>query len=504
MIENNIENNIKNNIKNNIENNIELLQKNDIIEIISNTSDDIIQKKSDSVVSSDDFEDNNISSMDIVGDFFGGEIDNNSEVSSEIFPSENEHLTISNIISHIDSNEDPAFYANFILFINTFYNDLENMSGTNLAIMRQSSIKKYLQEFKILNSVRMLNKRDVIAQLYCVHMFSRSLIKYHEIVWKKYNKIVFRSRVFFPNVIYLLVRFLPICHEFCKKTIKYIYDNISRRYSTVVNKYINNLYYDADVIKSDVLYYFLGNASIKFNPLEVHSHFNFYRSVFKSIFYFKFKSEHNLKSKIADFGNIENGLDSFIYIPVRYNIYKDVLYSLQTKKYINFSPTLSQLYYNYSIFRNIIINNEFQNIYFSKRETAGITNILPEYKLMKVFKEDINNDNLKLMSEIKKLPIIYKLLKSVHIIDSMHSSYDSKIIKPDVVKNVVYDELKSIFRNILFDENYTELLSNISINFTNSILCGEYINLINYNTVRINQVSFIQQVKKFIRLCISF
>lgn len=432
-------------------------------------------------------------------------LDNGSEdkISEEFFPSQKKKLTINSIISQV-SQEDQEFYSNFVLFLNTFFNDLQNMNGKNLTIIRQSSIKKYLQEFKVLNSSRLINKIDTLAQLYCVHMFSKSLVKYHEIVWEGSYKTVFRGRILFPNVIYLLVRFLPIAHEFCKKTIKHMYEEMTRRYSTVVNKYVNNLYYDADVIKSDVLYYFLGNASIKFNPVKVHSHFNFYRTIFKNIFYFKFKSEHHLKSKIADFGNIENGLDSFIFIPVRYNIYKDVLYSLQTKKYINYSPTLSQLYYNYSIFKNIIINNEFQNIYFSKRETAGITSILPEYKLMKVFKEDINNDNLKLMSEIKKLPIIYKLLKSVHIIDSMHLSYDSKVIRPDIIRLTVYDELKSIFKNVFADDTYTELLNNISINFTNSILSGEYINLINYNTIKINQVSFIQQVRKFIRLCISF
>ena len=449
----------------------------------------------------DNIEEKNIQ-LDISDLIFDDETED--KVSEEIFPSNEKILNKSDIISYLNQDDDLEFYNNFVLFVNIFYNDLKTINGNNLTIVRQSSIKKYLQEFKILNATRMLNKIDIITQLYCVHMFSKCLSKYYEILWKGYNKKIFRGRILFPNVIYLLVRFLPIAHEFCKKTIKHMYEEMTRRYSTVVNKYVNNLYYDADVIKSDVLYYFLGNASIKFNPLKVHSHFNFYRAIFKNIFYFKFKSEQHLKSKIADFGNIENGLDSFIFIPVRYNIYKDVLYSLQTKKYINYSPTLSQLYYNYSIFKNIIINNEFQNIYFSKRESAGITSILPEYKLMKVFKEDINNDNLKLMSEIKKLPIIYKLLKSVHIVDSMHSAYDVKVIKPDVIQTTVNDELKSIFKNIFADDSYTELLNNISVNFTNSILCGEYINLINYNTIKINQISFIQQVRKFIRLCISF
>jgi hypothetical protein len=81
--------------------------------------------------------------------------------------------------------------------------------------------------------------------------------------------------------------------------------------------------------------------------------------------------------------------------------------------------------------------------------------------------------------------------------------YNEKLFKPKLVKLAVFEELMSPFKNNFADKNMMEILDRISMNFTNSILTGEYINLFTLTTVKINQFSFISQTRKFVRLCLK-
>jgi len=163
-----------------------------------------------------------------------------------------------------------------------------------------------------------------------------------------------------------------------------------------------------------------------------------------------------------------------------------------------------QLGLNYRIFKNVIINNEFQDVYMaaysrSHQSTFKVDN--NEFKLIRMYDNDIINEQT--LEKIKKLPTILKLLKCVHIANPKSKPYNDMLIKPELVKSVILDELTYPFKNVFSDGYLQPVLSRISENFVNLILSGEYINLMTLTSVKIDQISFIEQLKKFIRICLS-
>ena len=77
------------------------------------------------------------------------------------------------------------------------------------------------------------------------------------------------------------------------------------------------------------------------------------------------------------------------------------------------------------------------------------------------------------------------------------------VIKPEQIKSAILDELIHPFKN-LFSESYIYgLLEKISDNFIQSVLTGEYLNLLSLSTVKIYQISFIEQVRRFVRICLN-
>ena len=129
----------------------------------------------------------------------------------------------------------------------------------------------------------------------------------------------------------------------------------------------------------------------------------------------------------SNFWSIENAITS-VNTSTRLTVYRDVLYGLEGEKLYKDSPILSQLGYNYKIFRNLIINNEIQDIYMSldSSNAVGISN--NEYKLLKIYDDEIMNERL--IDKIRKLPTVFKLLKCVHIINPKGKPHNEMVIKP--------------------------------------------------------------------------
>ena len=106
------------------------------------------------------------------------------------------------------------------------------------------------------------------------------------------------------------------------------------------------------------------------------------------------------------------------------------------------------------------------------------------------------------VKDLNKLPSIYKVLKSVHLI-SISTSPKFISVHQDVVVSVVADELAVPFKNLLnSDTSIRTVLMKIADNFVNSILSGEYISLQTLAPINMDTMSFVQQLKKFIKLCV--
>lgn len=366
--------------------------------------------------------------------------------------------------------------------------------------LRAKVLKDFIDKLTVAFKPILIGKIPLLQELFLLHQISRALDKYNQDV-TKLNIKDFKTKIYFPNIVYILIRLLPNAKKFYQQIIKEIFNECNyNKYNNVIKFYNNLVDIDSDVIKSDILYNYLGNNLKKIDPFNVRGLKPFYKAVFRNIFSYYFKSENNLisESKYYTFNDIDLHDDS--PNSNRLSIYRDVLLSLQIRKYCSYSPTMHQLNYNFNVFKNVILDNELQNIYFSiQTDIFSVKNL--QYKVMKIYNDESHNNDL--LKKIKELDLVYKLLKSVRIVSSKSKPYNENVIKAEMVKTAVLEELMSIFRNIISESYLIGILDRVSTNFVESILTGEYINLLTFSNVYINKLTFITQIRKFVRICLS-
>lgn len=409
-----------------------------------------------------------------------------------------------------DFEEHPTNYSNDItleISYKTLYtclhNELEKIKtmepGMPINCLKSRTLKKYVEKLKATHFQILASRSRIVQDLFVLHQTVNCLYRYNN-EFLNFSYPEYRSKVLYPNIIYMLIRILTSAHKFLQNTIKSVYNEICRKSYGIVYSHINTFYLDHDTIKTDVLYEFLGNGLKKFNPLDIDNITVFYKSSFRYVFNYYFKKEKRINTVYDSVWEIEQTLDNMVSIPIRLGIYRDVLYDLQTKKFYQKSPTMTQLSYNYKVFKNVIVDNQFQDVYFSSYRDSFVLNN-NEYKLMKFYDDDIEANGT--LEKIKKLPTIYRLLKCVHIVNPNSKPYNEMLIKPKMVKTAVMEELIHPFKN-MFNEYYMYgILENVAENFTKTILSGEYINLFTLSNVKIDQITFIQQMKKFIEICLT-
>ena len=404
-----------------------------------------------------------------------------------------------NLTELSDINNDVAYQV----LLNNFEEDLAAIKLGESKIIKLKKIKKYIIDLEQTFSLHLVNRSLIVKELFYLHQTAKALDRHNTDVLG-FTYIQFRNIIYFPNILYILVRLLPNARKFLHSSIKKVYQEINNKANGLVNVHINSFYLDQDVIKSEILYDFLGNGIKKFNPLDIGNINVFYKSCFRAIFGFYFKKKRDLSNQdlisFCFFDTTSNNKNTSIN---RTSIYKDVLYSIHIEKTQKKHTILNQLGYNFQIFKNVIVSNEFQNIYqHTKNNENHIIN--NEFKLLDFFDDDIFIDKPNLLDEIRKLPLIYKLLRCVHIQSSPHVlPYNDFLIKPEIVKMLIVEELSGVFKNLFIDNFVSDILNQIAKNFIKNILSGEYINLITFSTVKINHISFLDQLRKFIRICLD-
>jgi len=280
---------------------------------------------------------------------------------------------------------------------------------------------------------------------------------------------------------------------------------MQKKGSNTVSLFENSVYTDVDVIRTDVLYTFLGNSVRKINPYEVKNINAFYRQVFLNHFFYYFRCEQKIHSKVIGDVSTEMAIEDERSAPTRESLYKTVLTNLQVETYKEVSPTMRQLHYNYNIFKNVIISNEFQSLYLSSQPSVEMSAVYcnldnSQYKVLSLYDKIMSDEDF--VEELRKLPTIYKLLKSVHLITKT-AIPRFKTLRKEVVVSSVADELAMPFKNLLnSDTSIRTVLVKIADNFVHSILVGEYISLQTLAPINMDTMSFVQQLKKFIKLCV--
>jgi len=366
--------------------------------------------------------------------------------------------------------------------------------------VKLKSLKNYFSKFYQLHSLILEPYCAITRELYFLHETAKALDQFNNKVLNLSNQ-KFRARILYPNIIYLLIRMCPHARNFLQTTIKKVYRQINNSSNALIFAHVSSLYLDEEVIKTDILYEFLGNGLKKLDPLQVHNLHGFYIRVFQNIFYYYFKKEQQVHASMHNVWDMQYNLDTNMSTSsARLTVYKDVLFDIQIKRIYKRSPTISQICYNFSIFRNIVLNNELQSMYFSKHTDSTLLDN-SEYKLLKFYDNDRLNE--KGIMKLKELPLVYQLLRCIHIKNPTAKAYNEMLIKPEVVREAVVDELMYPFKNFFHENVLHDIINKIATNFTTNLLTGEYINPLTLATIKINQISFIIQLKKFINFCLT-
>jgi hypothetical protein len=249
---------------------------------------------------------------------------------------------------------------------------------------------------------------------------------------------------------------------------------------------------------------FLGNTIKKFDPLTINNLLAFYKTCFRNIFYFYMKKRRYFEqTEIVSFAFFNDliQVDSRASSN-RLSMYKEILYEIHVEKTYRKSPVISQLGYNFQIFRNLIMPNEFQAIYQNTKSKSSYMTDDCEFQLVDFYEDDLFNTNQQIFEKVKKLSLIYKLLKCAHL-NNNSLPYNAEVIKPDVVQDIIKEEIILHFRDMFLTDYIQEIAEKIAYNFMRNILSGEYVNLTTFTTVRIANFTFLDQLRKFIRICLE-
>ena len=403
---------------------------------------------------------------------------------------------------------DPLFEASYIIFKECFADQFQNAMKLDAKLFspvtfKSRTILKYIEKFNLQHQDSLSSRSLVVRELFLLNHTSRCMYRYND-EELHISYVQFRSHFYFPKIIFMLVRFLKETRAFLQKTISSAYNIVRKKHRKTTYLFENSIYTDVDVIRTDVLYTFLGHSVRKINPYEVSNITSFYRQVFLNHFFYFFRCEQKIHSRVVEDVSVENILDDDKSTPTRDSLYKTVLTNLQVDSYKDISPTMRQLHYNYNIFKNVIIGNDFQSLYLSSQPSkeAVYCNLEDsQYKVLSLYDKIMSDEEF--VNELKKLPTIYKLLKSVHLITKNTISKLTAVHR-EVVVSAVADELAVPFKNLInSDTSIRPVLLKIADNFVHSILSGEYISLQTLAPINMNSLSFVQQLRKFIKLCVK-
>jgi hypothetical protein len=294
-----------------------------------------------------------------------------------------------------------------------------------------------------------------------------------------------------PNIMGACAKHLISARRFIQRLVRISYNELYSKCRDIVDIYYDRYRTDSDSFKNEVIYLFLRNILLQFDPLEIKDPDKFYSTIMYRIFFFF------LKSKTT--GLINNNIDrSIIQLNIpseRYRIYEEALYLSQIRNICNKSEAMDQISKKYETMKQIIIPNEIQKLFLMSLNKGHVITPKNKIALMKTFDQFDNIAHLR-----SKAPSIYRLLRSIHILSDKSSLIVSDI---DLIHNRVYSTLYAKFDGVLNKDIIKPVLTNITDNLVSSLTIGEYIDMLTLTTVKITGNKFIEQLEIYLNIVLS-
>lgn len=358
-------------------------------------------------------------------------------------------------------------------------------------IINRTVLQEFLDKLYSASCPKILRYNIVSQQSYILYLMCVLLYRYNERVLKM-PLDDFINRLYFTNVLTICSKYLIQCRRLFYRLIKRIYLEISDKSKDIIDFYSQLYNADENTIKNDILYLFLVTLITKFNPLNIDNLEEFYAGIFRRVMFFY------LKAKTSMMGNCE--LDPAILqdtnsVPSeRYRIYEEALYLSYIQTMCTTSIAIQRINEQYQKMKQTILPNEIQRLYLFAVENGHQTTN-ERLTLIKI------QDKLDDMEHIRnKLPNIYRLLRSIHIVSDTPSILERDISN---LQETIYKTLYFKFRNILDEKVLSPILRSITDNLVRSLTTGEFIDMISLTRVNLSGQKFVDQLRQFLEIVLS-
>lgn len=334
-----------------------------------------------------------------------------------------------------------------------------------------------------------------IRQFYLWYLLGRNFLFYNEYELKV-SPDIFDDIIYYPNMMDCIITYLKKCKKLLYQIVRCTYKEIEDTSSSIIDFYFVLSNTESSIIKSDVLNIFIKSVLLETNPLDIDNLKIFYSSSLRHLFfsYLRSKTDGLLSTEIDSVNDWEEDKVAVTAISSRYTIYESGLRLSQLSELCRNSNTLKYISKNYDHIKGDIINNSLQQLYSLFIDKNPVTD-----KKLLILKTNAGSYNL---SKIKqKMPLIYKLLRSVHVLTN--SDYTALDLDKDLIRECIYNCIYLKFRDLL-DTSYASALSKlIATNLTKSLTCGKFLDPYNLESVNICGHMFITQLEAFLSLILE-
>jgi len=356
-------------------------------------------------------------------------------------------------------------------------------------------LPEYFEKLFIACSPTILKGKLEIQQLYQLHITAILFNRFNERVLKLQSP-EFNETIYFPNLLNICAKHLISARRFIHRIIKNSFSDFKFNNNDIIIYYTELYSIDEQYLINDVNYFFLGNVLTKFDPIKLVDINSIYFNTIQRMFYFYIKS----KISQTDLDKLDS-VQMYNYEHLntsseRYCLYEEALYLAQLYRVCKTSNVSNQIKNQVQLFKKSIITNEFQKLLIFNIQQDRFNARLNNVELVQKFCDDVYD-----VTKFKtQTPIIYRLLRSIHIKNAKNtfSEADLKYINPHI--QIV---LTNIFSKSLSVESIKSIIPKLTENFINTLLIGEYIDMMSMTVVTIPIVKFTDQLKLFLSIILN-
>jgi hypothetical protein len=356
--------------------------------------------------------------------------------------------------------------------------------------------KKFFEALYDFRSLSLIKYSEEIKQFHLLYLICLLYLDYNDNVLKM-DQSKFRDEIYYPNIMNIIASSFDQCKTIIKKQVREAYKQVREHSGEVVDFYLVFYGTEPTIIHNDIISIFIKGLFLEEDPINLDNIGNYYLTVFRFILYSYLKNRtSNIMSFEIDPSILED--DCAMNMSSRYKIYERGLRISHIQQLCKGSETLSRISDNYDKIRNDIMkdNNTISENYLQRKYHDIVDGSRVRDNKILVLKSS-NNENYNLSKISKKLPLIYKLLRSIHV-------KSKNTIMLDSDKKLIHDTIREVtltkFKERLVGTELELATQGVTMALTNSLVRGSFIDPYTMETINITGCLFSRQLRTFLSI----